>query len=182
MDTSRNQKSMNFVAMFSVASVLFGWHAGGGFATGNQANQFYVITDWLGPLSGVLAMLLLTLTVRQAMIMYNQRGMSTYKELFQTLYHPLDKLEILFEVYYYIMVIMATSSSVAGAGTLLVDALGMSYFAAIGLVGAILLVLTMFGAGLVRNASSLCRTNALTVLYSPRCFAFMCPSNLFRSI
>lgn len=145
---------MNFVAMFSVASVLFGWHAGGGFATGNQANQFYVITDWLGPLSGVLAMLLLTLTVRQAMIMYNQRGMSTYKELFQTLYHPLDKLEILFEVYYYIMVIMATSSSVAGAGTLLVDALGMSYFAAIGLVGAILLVLTMFGAGLVRNASS----------------------------
>ena len=148
------KKGVRLGAMFSVASVLFGWHAGGGFATGNQANQFYVITGWLGPISGVLAMLLLTLTIRQAMIMYNQRSLGSYKELFETLYHPLDKLEIVFEIYYYIMVIMATSSSIAGAGTLLVDAMGLSYFLAICLVGVILLVLTMFGAGLVRKASS----------------------------
>ena len=35
-----------YLAMLSVASVLFGWHAGGGFATGNQANQFFVISGW----------------------------------------------------------------------------------------------------------------------------------------
>lgn len=141
-------------AMFSVASVLFGWHAGGGFATGNQANQFYVVSGWLGPVSALLAILLLTLTVRQAMIMYNQRGLTSYKQLFETLYHPLDKLEIAFEVYYYIMVLMATSSSIAGAGTLLVDALGMPYTVAILVIGALLLLLTMFGASLVRKASS----------------------------
>ena len=33
---------------FSVASVWFGTHVGGGFATGNQAIQYYVQYGWLG--------------------------------------------------------------------------------------------------------------------------------------
>lgn len=152
--TKETRRRGSFAAMFSVASVLFGWHAGGGFATGNQAHQFYVISGWLGPISALLAILLLTLTVRQAMVMYNSRGLKSYKQLFETLYHPLDKLEIVFEIYYYIMVLMATSSSIAGAGTLLVDAIGMDYIVSILVIGAILLVLTMFGSGLVRKASS----------------------------
>ena len=32
---------------FSVASVWFGTHVGGGFATGNQAIQYYVQYGWL---------------------------------------------------------------------------------------------------------------------------------------
>ena len=149
-----NKNSFGLAAMFSVASVLFGWHAGGGFATGNQANQFYIVSGWLGPISALLAMLLLTLTVRQAMIMYTQRGLSSAKQLFETLYHPYDKLEIVFEVYYYIMVLMATSSSIAGAATLLVDILSLNYALSILLIGIVLLSLTMFGAGIVRKASS----------------------------
>ena len=31
-----------FIAAFSVGAVLFSAHAGGGFATGNQANTYYV--------------------------------------------------------------------------------------------------------------------------------------------
>lgn len=31
-----------FLAAFSVGAVLFSAHAGGGFATGNQANTYYV--------------------------------------------------------------------------------------------------------------------------------------------
>lgn len=143
-----------FLAIFSVASVLFGWHAGGGFATGNQANQFFIISGWMGPISALAALLLLTLTVRQAIIMYNTRKLGTYKELLETLYHPLDKLEIIFEVYYYIMVLMCVSSSIAGAATLLVDAMGLNYYLSILVIGVLLLVLTMFGADLVRKASS----------------------------
>ena len=143
-----------FVAMFSVASVLFGWHAGGGFATGNQAHQFYIISDIWGLASALLAILLLTLTIRQALIMYNQRGLTTYRQLFETLYHPLDKLEWGFEIYYYIMVLMATSSSIAGAGTLFQDVTHIPYGLAVLIVGILLLFLTMFGADLVRRASS----------------------------
>jgi hypothetical protein len=32
----------SFALAFSVGSVLFSAHAGGGFATGNQANTYYV--------------------------------------------------------------------------------------------------------------------------------------------
>ena len=43
--------------------------------------------------------------MREAMLMYNSRGLTSYKELFQTLYHPFDKLYLLFEVFFYIMVL-----------------------------------------------------------------------------
>lgn len=140
--------------LLSVASVLFGWHAGGGFATGNQANQFFIVSGWWGPLSAVLAILLLTLTVRQAMIMFNLHGLSNYKELFHTLYHPFDRLELVFEVYFFIMTLMATSASIAGAGALFEDVMGVSYGVAILIVGLILLLLTIFGADLVRKVST----------------------------
>ena len=78
-------------------------NAGGGFATGNQANTYYVGLGWAGVVSAVLAMLLLTLTMKEAMIMYNSRGLNGHRELFETLYHPFDKLFWLFEVFFYIM-------------------------------------------------------------------------------
>ena len=143
-----------YLAMLSVASVLFGWHAGGGFATGNQANQFFVISGWWGPASAVLAILLLTLTIRQAMTMYNLHGLSNYKELFHVLYHPFDKLELVFEVYFFIMTLMATSASIAGAGTLFQDVMHIPYGVAILFVGLSLLLLTIFGADLVRKVST----------------------------
>ena len=111
----------------AVASVLFGWHAGGGFASGNQANQFFIITGWLGPFSAILAILLLTLTIRQAMIMYNQNKLKNYKQLFQKLYHPFSKLEIVFEIYFYVMILMAISASIAGAGKLFEDVANIPY-------------------------------------------------------
>ena len=37
-----------FIAAFSVGAVLFSAHAGGGFATGNQANTYYVGLGWTG--------------------------------------------------------------------------------------------------------------------------------------
>jgi len=54
------------MAIFSVASVLFSAHAGGGFATGNQENTYFVSLGWSGIISLVLAMFLLTMTMREA--------------------------------------------------------------------------------------------------------------------
>ena len=42
-----------FAVAFSVGSVLFSAHAGGGFATGNQANTYYVSLGWLGQVTPV---------------------------------------------------------------------------------------------------------------------------------
>ena len=42
-----------FFAAFSVGAVLFSAHAGGGFATGNQANTYYVGLGWAGIVSAM---------------------------------------------------------------------------------------------------------------------------------
>lgn len=144
----------SFVLAFSVGSVLFSAHAGGGFATGNQANTYYVGLGWLGPISAVIAMLLLTLTMREAMIMYNSRGLRSHKELFETLYHPLDKCYVLFEVFFYIMVLMAVAAAISGAASALNQYFGLNYYIGIVIVGALVLLLTIFGADLVRKVST----------------------------
>lgn len=144
----------SFALAFSVGSVLFSAHAGGGFATGNQANTYYVGLGWLGPISAVIAMLLLTLTIREAMIMYNSRGLKSHKELFETLYHPLDKCYVLFEVFFYIMVLMAVAAAISGAASALNQYFGLNYYIGIVIVGALVLLLTIFGADLVRKVST----------------------------
>lgn len=144
----------SFALAFSVGSVLFSAHAGGGFATGNQANTYYVGLGWLGPISAVIAMLLLALTMREAMIMYNSRGLKSHKELFETLYHPLDKCYVLFEVFFYIMVLMAVAAAISGAASALNQYFGLNYYIGIVIVGALVLLLTIFGADLVRKVST----------------------------
>lgn len=144
----------SFTLAFSVGSVLFSAHAGGGFATGNQANTYYVGLGWLGPISAVIAMLLLTFTMREAMIMYNSRGLKSHKELFETLYHPLDKCYVLFEVFFYIMVLMAVAAAISGAASALNQYFGLNYYIGIVIVGALVLLLTIFGADLVRKVST----------------------------
>ena len=146
--------------------VLFSAHAGGGFATGNQANTYYVGLGWAGPVSAVIAMLLLTLTMRQAMVMYNSRGLTSYKQLFQVLYHPFDKIEWLFEVFFYIMVLMAVAAAISGAASALQGYFGVNYYLAIVLVGIVVLTLTIFGAGIVRAASTYMGIAILAVSYT----------------
>lgn len=152
--SNSSKVKIGFMSAFSVGSVLFSAHAGGGFATGNQANTYYVSLGWAGIVSAVIAMLLLTLTMRQAMVMYNSRGLTTYKELFETLYHPFDKIELLFELFFYIMVLMAVSAAISGAASALAQYFGLNYYIGIVIVGCIVMVLTIFGAGVVRKATT----------------------------
>lgn len=140
-----------FFAAFSVGAVLFSAHAGGGFATGNQANTYYVGLGWAGIVSAIVAMLLLTLTMREAMIMYNSRGLTSYKQLFETLYHPFDKIEWLFEIFFYIMVLMAVAAAISGAASALRSYFGVNYYLGVVAVGCLVLLLTIFGAGIVRG-------------------------------
>ena len=119
------------MAIFSVGAVLFSAHAGGGFATGNQANTYYVGLGWTGIVSAIIAMLLLILTMREAMVMYNQRNLTSAKELFENLYHPFDKLEILFENFFNIMVLMAVAAAISGAASALQQYFGFNYYACV---------------------------------------------------
>ena len=142
------------MAIFSAGAVLISAHAGGGFATGNQANTYYVGIGWTGIVSAIIAMLLLILTMREAMDKYNQRNLTSAKELFENLYQPFDKLEILFEIFFNIMVLMAVAAAISGAASALQQYFGFNYYACVVAVGIVVLCLTIFGANVVRMAST----------------------------
>ena len=92
MKKNENTKlNRSWMAAFSVATTAFAAHAGGGFATGNQENTWFVSLGWPAIVGVAVAMLLLAMTIREGQIMMNSRGLKTYKELFECLYHPLDK-------------------------------------------------------------------------------------------
>lgn len=151
--TNTQQKS-GFAAPMSVALVLFSAHAGGGFATGNQANTYFVGLGWEGIVSLVLAMFLLTVTMAQAMKMYNRGQYSSYKELFRELYHPFGRMEILFELFFNIMVIMAIAAAVSGAASALAQYVSLHYGVSVVVVGSFVFLLTIFGARVIRVAST----------------------------
>ncbi len=141
-------------AVFGVASVLFGSHAGGGFATGNQESQFYVRFGWVAPITAVLAMVLLTAALREAIIMYNNHDCKNYKELFRELWSPYPQLEILWEIYYYLMVTIAVGAVIAASASVF-ETLGINYYVGILIVSVVLLLLTIFGARVVTGAAGI---------------------------
>ena len=64
-------KKVSLGTCFSIASVWFGSHAGGGFASGNQATQYFVQFGWYAPIMAAAAMILLGFVLREVMIMAN---------------------------------------------------------------------------------------------------------------
>lgn len=144
----------SWAAPLSIGFTAFAAHAGGGFATGNQANTNFVTLGWVGILSAVLAMVLLALSTREAQLLWNTRGCKSYKDLFSALYHPYDKLWVTFDIFYDIMILMVVASCIAGAASALNQYLGVNYYLGALAVGVVILLLSIFGANLVRMGSS----------------------------
>ena len=88
-------KGASFGALFSVASVWFGSHAGGGFATGNQTTQYYVQYGWMASFLPMIAMGILALVLKEAMTMATTRNMYTYKEVFTELFGKAAEIQLI---------------------------------------------------------------------------------------
>ncbi len=152
--SGKDARNVGFLSVFSVASVWFGSHAGGGFATGNQATQYFIQYGWYGPIMAILSMAILALVLREIIIMTNNHGFTNYKQVFEELFYPYTKLELLFELFNYIIALSATGAAIAGAATLFTN-YGVNYVVAVIGVSILLFILTIFGAGLVAKASTL---------------------------
>ncbi|MDR1834289.1 MAG: hypothetical protein LBQ96_00590 [Fusobacteriaceae bacterium] len=141
---------------FAIACVAFSTHAGAGFATGNQATQYYVSnTRVMGIFAVILAMGLLSLVLREAIIMRNTRDLKNHREIFETLYAPYSKLFIVFEIYINLMIIFAVGSVVAGTAGLFKQVFDFSESTTRIVLGIALIFLTIFGAKLVTRVATI---------------------------
>lgn len=154
MSENKNAAAATAGIGFAMAAVWFGTHCGGGFATGNQEVNFYVKYGWYAIPIGILAMTLLGYIHRNALIFAKDNQTYDYKSYANKLFHPYEKIfSPIFELGYILLILCGVSAAIAGAATLLSNTVGVPYGLAIVLIGAILLVMTIFGAQLIISAS-----------------------------
>ena len=144
---------------FTVASIWFGTHVGGGFASGNQVVGYFSQFGSLGSLLfPIISMGLLAFVMSIYLKFARLNGFDNYRDTFAALY-PNPKMEFLFEIFYIIIILAAVAAAVAGAGNVIANFLGISYVGAAKtllnlLVIAILVLLSIFGVKLVAAAST----------------------------
>lgn len=149
-----NKQTVSWGTIFSVASVAFGIHVGGGFATGNQTVNFFVKYGWTAIIFPIIAVLLMNLVFRSGLLSAQLNQAANYREWADGAYYPIHRvMGLVYEICYIVIVIMAVSTSVAGAGSLL-ETYGIPYLAGIVIAGAVFLLITIFGKELLAKASS----------------------------
>ena len=154
-------------AAFTVASVWFGTHVGGGFASGNQIIQYYSQYGITAAIYPLLSMSLLAFIMYVVMKFAKLNGFDNYKDTFAALY-PSPKFEFLFEIFYIVILLAAMASAVAGAGNVFANFLGIEYAGAAKvlcnlLIVVVLIILSIFGIKLVIAASTVLSAAILIV-------------------
>ena len=155
----KKKLSASWAIAFTVASVWFGTHVGGGFASGNQVIGYFAQFGSMGSLLfPLIAMGLLAIVMGIILKFARLNGFDNYKDTFAALY-PHPKMEILFEIFYIVIILAAVAAAVAGAGEVLANFLGVPYVGAMKvvfnlLIVALLVILSIFGVKLVAAAST----------------------------
>lgn len=152
-------------AAVGVAAVWFGTHAGGGFATGRQEVEFFVQYGWHSIWIGLFSMLIMGLAVYFGLELARIHQVYDYKSWIKKLFEPFDKIPaLLWELLFLYAAILASGVAIAGASDLVQQSLHIPYEVAVASIGLILLLFTIFGAGLVRNASTFMSFVIITAL------------------
>lgn len=155
----KKKLSASWAIAFTVASVWFGTHVGGGFASGNQVIGYFAQFGSMGSLIfPLIAMGLLSIVMSIYLKFARLNGFDNYKDTFAALY-PHPKMEVLFEIFYIVIILAAVAAAVAGAGEVLANFLGVPYVGAMKvvfnlLIVALLVLLSIFGVKLVAAAST----------------------------
>jgi uncharacterized membrane protein YkvI len=149
------RKMIALPAAIGVAAVWFGSHAGGGFATGRQEVEFFVQFGWHSIWIGMLSMLIMGTAIFFGLELARTHKTYDYKSFFKKLYAPYEIVFAnLWDLLYLYATLLGAAVAIAGASDLIHQSLHIPYGIAVILIGSILLLFTIFGAGLVRNASA----------------------------
>ena len=151
---NQNEK-VSWGTILSVSSVAFGIHVGGGFATGNQTVTYFVKYGWWAAVLPFVAMLILNLVFRSALINAQINKSGNYRQWADGAFAPFSMVfGTIFEICFVIITLIAVATSIAGAGSLL-ETYGIPYGAGILITSIIFFLLTIFGKELVAKASSI---------------------------
>ncbi|OGF58770.1 MAG: hypothetical protein A2Y62_09705 [Candidatus Fischerbacteria bacterium RBG_13_37_8] len=150
-----NKKNIALPGAIGVAAVWFGSHAGAGFATGRQEVSYFVTFGYHAVWIGFFAMLVTGAAIYIALEIARIYKVYDYKNWLKILFAPYPTVpSVLWEIFYLYGAIVAAGAVIAGAADLVRQTLHIHYGIGVVIVAAILLLLTIFGSNLVRNAST----------------------------
>ena len=139
---------------FSIGSIWFGSHVGGGFASGNQAWNFYGQYGTVGVIVSILAMVLVGLAGREMLISAKLYKSNSYRNWAVEAYKPIRTVgSVIFELQVWCLYILAASGAVAGCAAML-ETYGVPYIVGVLITGASLVVITIFGGEVYRIAQA----------------------------
>ena len=147
-------KKVSWGLAFSIGSIWFGSHVGGGFASGNQAWNFYGQYGTVGIIVSVLAMVLVGFAGREMLIAAKLYKSNSYRDWAVGAYTPIQTVGSIFlELQVWCLFILASPGAVAGCAAML-ETYGVPYIVGVLITGASLVFITIFGGEVYRIAQA----------------------------
>ena len=140
---------------FAVAFVWFTTHFGGGFASGRQVVQYYVGYGWYASFLPIVSQALEALVFYYAWKFALERKKFDYRSWTMDFYKPAEKvMSPVFEFIFQLILVTATAVAFATGGATISTVFGTSYLLNTFFIALAMLLLTIFGADIVRKAAS----------------------------
>lgn len=149
-----NKKSV-MSAQFALAFVWFTTHFGGGFASGSQVVNFFIDYGWYAVLTPLFSQVLLAITFYYVWKHALEHKVFDYRSWTDSFYGPTKKvMSNVYDIIYNLTLVTATAIAFATGGATIKEVLGTSYILNTLIIAAIIFLLTIFGANLVRKAAT----------------------------
>ena len=159
MDRNRASgvSKIQWTVALGAAGAWFGQHCGAGFASGVQEITYFVNAGWLSLLTTLVPMLIIGVAFYFLGEYAREIRASSYKDVALTLYSS-NRTVGRVMLFVYDLIIMASvlvmsSSTLAGAGSLLNETLGIDYTLATVLFMFVVAGISMFGARFLAKAN-----------------------------
>ncbi len=151
-----DKKASSKAAGFGIASVWFGSHCGGGFATGTLAANYYVKYGAWALFMPLIALAIMVVVVVIQWEVCRSNKAYNYRSFGDVLYRPQQKLwSTVFEIMFVVDVIMALAIVCSSAGNLVMGFLPVPYLVAVALFVILIVLLTMFGTKFLMRIGTL---------------------------
>lgn len=148
-----------------IASVWFGAHAGPGVASGKQTATYYSVFGKWGFVTPAIAMAIMGLCIYYSVEYARMTGAKSFKELTDKLFYPHEKLfSGFFELTFIATVLMVVGGCIATGAAILQQYLNISLLLGTAIVITITMILSIYGANLVRASSTVMTVFIITSL------------------
>ncbi len=163
MNNKKNGKYFTAVSL-GTAAVWFSTHCGAGFASGTQELQYFANHGWFGIFMPIIAMSIVAFTFYIGIESARETGLWNYDGWAEQATAPIGKFcKVMMDVGIIITTISATAASLAMGGTLANQYFGINTVLGSLIMLAIVTVICIFGASLVRK-NALIMTIAILVI------------------